>query len=497
LSIRDSIGADRQRGSVMNNLGILHYSMGNLEKARSHYRKAIRSYKEHGKDEDIGDSYTNIALIHRKKGRLDSSLLICRRALKAQRKVGDKRGVANCYINLGLTSQKKGKLDSAIHYFKRARSLYDGSGTKGGKITAITNIAGVLLDQEQYRKARSLAFKAYRMAASVNSWAKQKGASAYIARASAAIGDSGTAYRFQKIHDRVDDSLLNKKKSEQIARMEARYRSEKRKKQLEREKAGRRKAELAWQRIVFISIGGLGFLLFIIVFLIVAYRQKRNSNQKLEEQRLQVQKERDEKNLLLKELNHRVKNNLQLINSILSLQGRRIEDQELQKLHIESQNRVQSMGILHERIYKAGEMEKGDLDRFVADLTDRLKEAYGKERTIDLDLRMDDEGLSPDSFTPIALILNELISNSLKYGFKDRDEGVIRVELQPEQEGHRLEVADDGVGFDNGKNGTGKEGLGLGIVRSLSEQLGGSLEILSAERGSRFRIAFKGGSNDQ
>ncbi len=492
LTIRDSLDLEKRLGGTMNNLGILYYSMGKLDKARGYYRKAVKFYKKYDQKEDIGGVYNNIGLIHRQKGELDSSISMSRKALKAERKTNDPRGEANGYINIGLTFQAKGSLDSALHYFKKARKAYNKVNAKGGKITAITNIAGVLLKKEAYKKARSLSLKAYRMADSIGSWEKQKGASAYVARASAAMGDSGTAYRFQKIHDRTSDSLMNKKKSEQIARMEARYLSQKRKKELEREKAKRRKAELRSQQVKFFAVGGGLVLLLILLFFILGYREKRRSNQRLEEQKKALKKERDEKEVLLKEINHRVKNNLQLINSLLSLQGRRIEDEELKRLHTESQDRIRSMGILHEKIYKASDVEKADLDRFVNDLIERLKEAYGGDLDLELSVDIESEGLNTFHFTPIALILNELLSNAMKYAFQGKEKGSISVRLKPDKDHYMLEVADDGVGLSTLKSSDEeKSGLGLDIVKSLAEQIGGQLTYWERdEGGASFRVDF-------
>ncbi len=492
LSIRDSLGLERQLGSVMNNLGILYYSMGELDKARGYYEKALRFYKEYDKGNELGGIYNNIALIHRQKGKLDSSLLMARKALEAERNAHNSRKAANAYINLGLTFQKKGSLDSANHYFKKARRVYADLGAKGGEITAITNLAGVFLDLKAYRKARKLSLKAYRMSDSIGSWAKQKGASAYVARASAAMGDSGTAYRFQKIHDRTSDSLMNKKKSEQIARIEARYNAQKRKKELEKVKAKRRKADLRWQQVLFLSGGGGLVLLLFLLFFILRYREKRKSNRLLEEQKKELIKERDEKELLLKEVNHRVKNNLQLINSLLNLQGRRIEDEELRQLHIESQNRIRSMGILHERIYKASDLEVANLERFVKDLMEWLKEAYGVTMDLELKVDIDQEGLKTHHFTPLALIINELLSNAMKYAFQGREKGNISVTLKPEKDHFVLDVTDDGIGLSaSPEREVESSGLGLDIVRSMAEQIGGDLAYWEREEGgTQFRIDF-------
>lgn len=488
LRIRDSIGLKKRIAQSMNNLGMIHFHLKNMDRSERYYRNALALYQEERMKEKYGRVYNNLSLIYRERSAYEKALELGRKALEAERNKGTPRHLANALLSVGLAFQELGEADSAIHYYKKAKIAYQSVGNQGGVAQAISNIGGVEFTKGNFEHALELSMKGFRKADSVGALSKKQETAYTIARASAEMGDSGTAFRYQRIHDELSDSLLNEEKSKQLAGLEVKYESEKRKRELEREKARRRKTELKWQRGLFITGGGGGLLLLVIVFLILRYRQKKLANQWLEEQKEALRKEKETKEVLLKEVNHRVKNNLQLITSLLSLQGKRIEDEELRGLHLDSQNRIHSMGLLHEKIHRTEKWDGEDLEQFLEELAERLKETFGMGQELVTDFEVDASELDGENITPLALILNELLSNAMKYAFKGRDEGRIEVEIVPEGDHYRLEVRDDGDGIENVEGN--EEGLGLEIVRSLAGQLGGNLEILEREKGTNFRIRF-------
>ena len=199
----------------------------------------------------------------------------------------------------------------------------------------------------------------------------------------------------------------------------------------------------------------------------------------------------EEKDALLKEVHHRVKNNLQLISSLLSLQAARIADPPIAELFAESRNRVRSMALVHENLYRAGNFARIPMRAHIQNLAAHLIRAYGlHSQQVGLSTEIDDIELDLDRAVSTGLIVNELISNALKHAFPAGRPGQIRVELRL-VEGQRclLEVTDDGVGlsadFDVERAGS----LGLQLVHDLTHQLHGTIAV---ERGSgtRFAIAF-------
>ena len=199
-----------------------------------------------------------------------------------------------------------------------------------------------------------------------------------------------------------------------------------------------------------------------------------------------------EKEVLLKEVHHRVKNNLQVIASLLHMQGGAFEDGALSTALRESQNRVESMALIHEQLYQTGDMRQVNLAGHAAMLLNNLLQSYGiDDGRIQGHVQMEALQLGVDRAIPIGLILNELISNALKHAFPDGRRGSIWIEGA--RRGGRIEltVRDDGRGIPENTNGRRKT-LGLEIVNILARQLKGNL-MVESKSGASFRIQFPEG----
>ncbi len=199
-----------------------------------------------------------------------------------------------------------------------------------------------------------------------------------------------------------------------------------------------------------------------------------------------------EKDVLLREIHHRVKNNLQIISSLLNLQSRHIEDATALDMFKESRNRVRSMALVHEKLYRSDDLAKVDFCEYIRRLGSHLFMAYGiNSNTVELDVDVKDVFLDINTSIPCGLIINELISNSLKHAFKDRTRGKIRVVLESQNnDKFRLVVSDNGVGFPKKFDLTKTESLGLQLVTMLIEQLQGKL-VIERNLGTSFEIYFK------
>jgi PAS domain S-box-containing protein len=198
-----------------------------------------------------------------------------------------------------------------------------------------------------------------------------------------------------------------------------------------------------------------------------------------------------EKEALLKEIHHRVKNNLQVVSSLLGLQSRVVNDEQTRKMFQESQNRIHSMALLHESLYQSNNLSRIDFPEYIRQLASHLFHCYGvvAER-IHLRTKLDALYLSMDAAVPCGLIINELVSNSLKYAFPDGREGEVLIELREPQQGMaRLVVADNGVGLRSDIDWVTARTLGLRLVRTLAEQLGAKIEVASTA-GTEVRLTF-------
>ena len=205
----------------------------------------------------------------------------------------------------------------------------------------------------------------------------------------------------------------------------------------------------------------------------------------------QLQASLQEKEALLKEVHHRVKNNLQLISSLLSLQAARIAEPAVAELFAESRNRVRSMALVHENLYRAGNFARISMATHIQNLCAHLTRAYGMNcRRVELAIRIGDVELDLDRAVPCGLIVNELVSNALKHAFPDARAGRVCVELQPfGDQQHVLVVGDNGVGLPPDLDCHRADSLGLQLVDDLTQQLHGNI-MVNRKGGTTFTMTF-------
>ena len=199
-----------------------------------------------------------------------------------------------------------------------------------------------------------------------------------------------------------------------------------------------------------------------------------------------------EKEVLLKELHHRVKNNLNVISTLLDLQAEAIDDPKALRAMRESRNRVKSIALVHEQLYQSENLAKVDFKRYISDLVSQLFSAYGtNEGSVTLEMDLDDLPVAIDTGIPFGLILNELVSNALKYAFPAGRTGILRIGLKKRDGGtNELLVSDDGIGLPEGLDFMNAESLGFQLVTILVRQLGGQIELVKG-RGTTFRMTFE------
>ncbi|WP_250493931.1 AAA family ATPase [Caballeronia sp. GAWG1-1] len=200
----------------------------------------------------------------------------------------------------------------------------------------------------------------------------------------------------------------------------------------------------------------------------------------------------EEKEALLHEVHHRVKNNLQLISSLLNLQASRVEDKAVAELFAESRNRVRSMAMVHENLYRAGNFARIMMAPHVRNLCKHLAQAYDMRRLgVDMDVVVDDIQLDMNRAVSCGLIINELVSNALKHAFPGGRGGLLRIELRiTDKDRCRLVIADDGVGLSPAFSLDQADTLGLQLVHDLAHQLHGNVDVNRAG-GTVFTIAFE------
>lgn len=215
-----------------------------------------------------------------------------------------------------------------------------------------------------------------------------------------------------------------------------------------------------------------------------------------------LKKSLEEKEILLKEIHHRVKNNLQIISSLLNLQSRYIDDKKMLDIYKESQNRVKSMAIIHEKLYQSDDLARIDFGDYVESLVLDLFNSYGVDKNVtDLDINIKDVLLDINTAIPCGLIVNELVTNSIKHGFptnvshsnnylKSFKKNEIAITITKKDEFYVMSVCDNGMGFPDDLDFYNTDSLGMQLVISLTNQLRGTVE-LERSNGTLFKITFQ------
>lgn len=228
------------------------------------------------------------------------------------------------------------------------------------------------------------------------------------------------------------------------------------------------------------------------------YLQRRNESKTLELEhemasRIQVEQELRlliiQKEVLMKETHHRVKNNLQVVSSLISLQARRVEDDFARATLRESQARVRSMALVHEKLCQSDDLAHVDLIEYARSLTRSLESIY-RDQLGNVDIAIHGDripNLDLQQAVPWGLLLQELVTNSLKHAFEGRESGSIQIELHRADKEIHLSVSDDGVGMPNEIDHQQGGSLGMELIRSLTDQLGGQL-VIHRDEGTRFLI---------
>lgn len=309
-----------------------------------------------------------------------------------------------------------------------------------------------------------------------------------------------SAYHYATLKTEIDDSIRGMMEEELGNDIELKYYADQNKKiieQKDKEFKNQQKVNLV-QLIIFLFVGIALLILLILVF--NSNRKKNRLNKILQEQKASIALKNEiidtslkEKEVLLKEIHHRVKNNLQIISSLLNLQSKNLTDKDAIAVLEEGKERIQAIALIHHRLYRSDNFSYISMEEYLPDLIQQLKKAYvSPSFNLDTTIQTDNFKMSLDSAVPLGLIICELITNSFKHAFKERKDGEIIISLQTGDQptSYILIVQDNGVGFKNGMNFLVEGSLGSEIISALTEQLNGMLSIDTSEKGTTFTLNF-------
>lgn len=247
-------------------------------------------------------------------------------------------------------------------------------------------------------------------------------------------------------------------------------------------------AQHIWQRRSLAT--GICFTLLISGFLFYHNRQRKQINVSLSEKNDLIANALDDKEMLIREIHHRVKNNLQVVSSLLNLQARYLHDPDAIGAIKEGRDRVQSMAFIHQKLYQLDEVKQMQVPDYIEELASSLFHSYQIDpQQIQLETTIDPVALDVDTMIPLGLILNELLSNALKHAFPEEQKGKISINFRKEQDQFLLEVKDNGIGFDTAAENGPSGGFGYHLIRAFTKKIHGQLTVTQLE-GSCVRLLF-------
>lgn len=466
---RDQQDLHRESGAY-NNLGYAFYKMGKCDSAIFHYRQAAHKWKELMQ---LNPSATrqdsvylalldgNIAGCYNLLHRYEEAIPLLKEDIRLARLNGDFTYQINSYADLSMSYLGMNKVEAATSALDSADAILIRHFTPGG-----------------YVKMAQSWIKLYET-----------------------TGQLDQAYLLHKDLVHFNDSLDQVQKEGKVAIMEVVYEAEQKEREIERQKqvitettaiAERQRS----QKRLYI-IGVIALVLIVIIAIRSAIQRSRRAttmahkNQKIEEQNEIIERSLAEKETLLKEIHHRVKNNLQLIAGIFELQAIKYNDQAIREVMEQGQSRVRSMSLIHEQLYQSGDLGRIKFEGYLDKLVHDISIAFRKEQH-QIAIQVDTHNLSFDVNVaiPLALIINELVTNAYKHGFAEQTQGNIWITLQNTRDHHyELRVRDDGKGLPVDFDPSQSTSLGLRLVHGLSQQLGGSYRFENGN-GTTFIIDF-------
>jgi two-component sensor histidine kinase/tetratricopeptide (TPR) repeat protein len=507
----------QERADLTINMGIAHYYVGDLGQTLKNYLIAEKLLVKTPENPSYAKLINNLAAVYRNLSRYPEAIQTYEKSLALKRLSQDSIGIANTLNNLGLTYAYMDDPGNAVKYFKLAKKSYqtlrlqsevlsvdislsvalEALGreaearpllnqalfSKGLKVSIHDLIqakllyAKILFGEKKYLQAEALLNEIEPTVLNTDFLKNKATYYEWRAKTLNALGKSPEAYLALSQHKLLLDTLVKADKLKLEKDMEAQYLTRDKENQIQIQQLviSRNKRE----RLVYLFL-----LLGLSVILLLANRlsrQRKKANALLNEKNQQIQKALDEKEILLKEIHHRVKNNLQIISSLLSLQSRRVEDPKVLEAIQDGQNRVNSMALIHENLYQDDNLIQVDVRDYVQKLCDQLLSSYAiHPGEITVHQNIAPLKLDIDTIIPLGLMLNELISNALKYAFTNQATGRLDLSLQEKANGLVLHVADNGRGLPEAFQPEQLKSMGFRLIQSFTKKLNGVLKVWNA-----------------
>ena len=390
--------------------------------------------------------------------------------------VNNLTSAANAQAKIGNVLEVQGKYPEALAYYLEFYEVAKVDPESRNFLTANIYLTGNYLYQNNPQKARIHNDQVIALAKKMNSHFEYSEGLRNGASIDYQLGNPKNAYlKMFQYSTFFRDTLMNKQSLQQAEELKAKYESEKKETQLALQQAQLEQEQFRNQALWV----GLALALAVGVVLVILVLQLRKRNR--------------EKEFLVKEIHHRVKNNLQILSSLLHLQSRQITDETALDAVRAGQNRVDAMGLIHQKLYMGEHVAKVEMKDYLEQFGQNMLDSFGIENDrVRIEYQVESLYLDVDTAIPLGLIINELVTNSLKYAFPNERAGAVTIALWENEQNHLcLKVSDNGVGQANAQQDGKSTAFGTNLVQMLSKKLKGTPQVMALNEGYATQVVFE------
>ncbi len=474
----------------LNNVGQSYYNQGDTEKAQFYFQESLKINPKAKDNYAKAAILNNIGVIFSLREDFENAFIHFEKSLKIKQKIGDQNGRVISLNSIGGLYKEQGKYDEALEYFNKALNTSKDNNNKDGLSRSLNNLAEVSYLKGDFIQANKFGRESMLLAKSLQKPLLIGDAANILNKIYKEEGNWSDALSMLELHIKMRDSINNKETEKDIIKQKAAYDLSKKEHEIELLSAQNEVHTLKLKEnktLVYFITAAFLFTLILAIAIYFGNQKKQVINELLEQQKEEISSQHEEKAIMLKEIHHRVKNNLQVVNSLLRFQSRNIEDKKILEMFEKAQKRVLSMAMLHEKMYRSDDLKHINVKEHFTHLIEDLIENYTVGKKIELDVKIDDIPIDIMVLTPLGLIISELITNSIKYGFPNKIEGQVNVSLkQLTSEKIELIISDNGIGYNPDEI---NDGLGTKLVKMYAKQLNGKLEKLN-QIGTAYKLVF-------
>jgi two-component sensor histidine kinase len=422
--------------------------------------------------------------VYRLHGDYEKALASLERVLFLNKTINDNTIEGYALGNLGMVYAAKEDVSPAKTFLQKAINITNELGDLYSTSIFMAELGKMYKKEENIAAAETNLLAAYEMAKKASLKAQIRDVSALLTNFYEEEAQYASALKFQKIYQKYQDSLVNKENIQKNEQIKAGYEVAKR----ESEISLLNMINFSQKKWVIGLIVGLSLVLILTYLLYKGNQKVKKANQDLSTQANIISKREKEKALLLQELNHRVKNNLQMVSSLLNLQSRQLTGHPAKEAILSGKYRVEALSLVHRKLYQEGVDTKIPLKEYIEELVLGLFEGYNAKFSPSFTIASIHIGI--DIAIPLALIINEMVINSLKYAYEGVEEPLLKIVIMQETSNNlHLQVIDNGIGFPE-EDTTNSNSFGLKLITSLIEQLEGTIKRINTQ-GTHWEMNIK------